>query len=123
MNKKNAVAEGLSFTGLYSSNKEEFLQRMAEAKKSHPKARILTVWEPANKLSRSYCSGGGGWAAYADAKYFAYNQQEEAIRVIASHESIVELMKMEYEKAIEKEKEKVKVAREKMEAALKILNS
>jgi len=123
MNEKTAIVEGLSFTGLYSSDKDDFSKSMALAKKSHPNARIVTVWKPASKLSRSYCSGGGGWAAYADERYFAYERQEEASRIIGTHDSILISLRLEYEKAIEKEKETLKVAQEKLAAALKILNS
>jgi hypothetical protein len=122
MNRQNAEAEGLSFTGLYSSNKEEYKARLVDMKAARPKARFVTVWSPTSKLSRSYCAGGGGWSAYADAKYFAYSVREDSLGVINRHEPLLLKLKQDYDKAVAEAMSQLTYAQEKLKTAEATIN-
>lgn len=89
MTEREAEQQGLSFTGIYSSNKEEVKTRIAKERKEKPKARIVLVRVPHNPLSRSYCRGGCGWSAYACPKYRAYDRLEEFSKRMENHPSYV----------------------------------
>ncbi len=87
MNERQARQEGLEFTGIYSWNKEEVKERIAKERKEKPKARIVLVRIPHNKLSRG--GGDGGWSAYADAKYKAYDYIAQYSQRIEHHPTVV----------------------------------
>jgi hypothetical protein len=82
MNEVQARQEGLHFTGVYSSNKEEVKERISKERKECPKARIVLVNVPHNKLSRS--GPGMGYSAYADNVWSAYRAIEDCTRQLAS---------------------------------------
>jgi len=121
MNENKARELGLSFTGLYSSDKKEFDKSFVKYKLAHPKARIVKVWTPTSKLSRGWCAGAGGWSAYADEKYFAYGIKAEAERVINDHDAVLERLKKEYDKQVVLQNEKFKTAKKKFEDAESVL--
>ena len=85
MNKKQAMNEGLSFTGIYSWNKETVQQRIKEERQKRPKARIILISED------------NGYSAYADDKYQAYNVLENTTRIIESVANRLECAKKKYE--------------------------
>ena len=120
MNKREAEKQGLNFTGIYSFSKEEVKERIAKVRKDKPKARIVMIWEPSSKLSRG--SHSGGWSAYADEKYRAYEQIENAQKIIGTHESSLVSLRIEYEKQVEDEEKKFKSAQQKLKEVLDLLD-
>jgi len=122
MNKQQAHEQGLHFTGVYSSDKEEVKTRIAEYRQKYPKARIVLVNEPHSKLSRS--GPGMGYSAYADDIYSAYDLIEHAGDVNQDHADRVAAIEAEYKKKLAEEETrftelaaKVMAAREKIAAA------
>jgi hypothetical protein len=75
MTEKQAREEGLHFTGIYSSYKDEVKTRIADIRKKYVSARIVLVNVPHSKLSRS--GPGMGYSAYACPKYRAYQMLEQ----------------------------------------------
>ena len=101
MTEQRAEEEGLSFTGIYSSDKEKVKARIKEERKERPKARIVLVWSPSSKLSRGSCSGG--WSAYADeTKYSAYDTIERATKFIDGYTNSINSVKRQYDEKIAK---------------------
>jgi hypothetical protein len=103
MNKRQAAQEGLHFTGIYSRSKEETKSRIEEARKKYPKARIVLVPEPYDKLSRYY--PGCGYSAYADSVYSAYQQLEDSAKRLDRHVARVSAIQEEFNKKIAEENE------------------
>lgn len=83
MKEREAEQQGLSFTGIYSSDKEVVKARIAQLREEHPDARIILVRVPHNKLSRGH--GNGGYSAYADRVYFLQKQIRELGKKIDGH--------------------------------------
>jgi len=83
MNEHQARQEGLEFTGIYNFSKEETKAKIAKERKEKPKARIVLVRVPHDKLSRG--GAGCGYAAYADKYYRAYDNLENAKRHLENY--------------------------------------
>lgn len=122
MNEQQAHAQGLHFTGIYSSDKEEVKTRIANDRKKYSKARIVLVNVPHSKLSRS--GPGMGYSAYADDIYSAYDLIEHAGDVHQDHADRMAAIEAEYKKKLAEEETrftdlaaKVMTAREKIAAA------
>lgn len=98
MTEREAQAQGLSFTGIYNSFKEETKKRIAQERIKKPGARIVLVRTPVNKLSRSYSPGACGWSAYGDKKYSAYETLEHLGDVEARHKSRMTELKRVYDR-------------------------
>jgi len=86
MNKKQAKADGLEFTGIYNRFKEDTQERIKTERVLRPKSRIVMIAED------------DGYSAYADDKYFAYGIIKEATLCINEHENIVTNLQKEYER-------------------------
>ena len=102
MTEQQAREQGLNFTGIYSSNKEEVKERIAEIRKKFPKARIALVNVPHSKLSRG--GPGMGYSAYADKTYSAYQIIERAGNVEKKHADLLKTIKERYEQDLSEEK-------------------
>jgi hypothetical protein len=98
MNKRQAIEEGLHFTGIYNSSKDEVKQKIAGYRIQYPKARIVLVEEPFDKLSRNY--PGKGYSAYADDIYSAYETIARNKDITENHQKTIEYYKNEYEKKV-----------------------
>lgn len=79
MTEKQAIEQGLHFTGMYSSNKDETKSKIEEERKKYPLARIVLVNTP--YTSRS----GKGYSAYACNKYSAYQTLESLGNIEENH--------------------------------------
>src|SRR5271157_1768014 len=100
MNEYQAQQEGLHFTGIYSSDKEEVKKRIAESRTKYPKARIVLVNVPSFLRV--------GYTAYADNIYSAYeNLQELSERITTVHESNVKYYTDEFNKKMKEENDQM----------------
>lgn len=75
MTEKQAIEQGLHFTGIYSSNKDEVKSNIEEARKKYPLAKIVLV----NRSPRN------GYSAYACNKYSAYKTLESLGNIEEKH--------------------------------------
>ena len=98
MNERKAREEGLSFTGIYSHDKEEVKERISKERKERPKARIILVTVPPNKLSRGH--HGTGYSAYADEVYFAYENMKAFKNYSESYNASIKRIEDEYKEKI-----------------------
>jgi hypothetical protein len=98
MTAKQAESQGLGFTGIYSFDKEEVKSRIERERKERPGCRIVMVFKPANPLSRGGRSGG--YAAYANGVYRAYDMLKDANRALNDYQSRMADVKAEYENNI-----------------------
>jgi hypothetical protein len=101
MNEQSAREQGLNFTGIYSSNKQEVKDRIAAIKAQYPLCRIRLVNVPHSPLSRS--GPGMGYSAHADLVYSAYKGIEEAKKSIDLHHDRLGLLKAEYDTKVTQE--------------------
>lgn len=67
MNEQQATRDGLSFTGIYSHNKDEVKVQAKELREQGYRVVMCNV--PSNPLSRS--NNGMGYSVYAEKKYFS----------------------------------------------------
>lgn len=81
MTEKQAIEQGLHFTGMYSSNKDETKSKIEEARKKYPLARIVLVNTPYTSRSGK----GTGYSAYACNKYSAYQTLESLGNIEENH--------------------------------------
>jgi len=95
MNVQKAKLQGLNFTGIYNSFKDETKKQIAEERKTRPNARIVMV-----KHKHS------GYSAYADDKYFAYETIERTNQIIKNHKNKLIQLKSEYEEKVAKANKK-----------------
>jgi hypothetical protein len=100
MTKRQAESQGLVMTGIYerSYNKDKVKERIEKERKERPGCRIVMVFEPDSKYSRG--GGGGGYAAFADKVYFAYEELERTNLILNRHQNVVNALKAEYEKKL-----------------------
>lgn len=116
MNEIQANQEGLNFTGIYSSNKEEVKARIAQERLLYPKARLVIVNSPHSKLSRS--GPGMGYSVYADSIYRAYQTIEESKKVIQNYASSLDFYKKKFEDEKAKLNEQLDKAQENLRKSL-----
>jgi hypothetical protein len=105
MNEKQAMNEGLSFTGIYSWDKEKVQQRIKEERIKRPKARIVQV------------NTDNGYSAYADNKYDAYRTIEDTARIVENVDSRLAQAKKKYEEKVYEIRNNYCVALERKEKA------
>lgn len=104
MNRKQAEAQGLRFTGIYSQDKEYVKGRIANERIERLKARIILVTIPDSKYSRG--GGGTGYSAYADKVYFAYDTVVKCHNILNAHKSCIAAITLDYGNAIKAQNEK-----------------
>ena len=98
MNERKAREEGLSFTGIYSHDKNEVKERIVKERKERPKARIVLATVPPDKLSRGH--HGTGYSAYADEVYFAYENMKSFENYSASYNASIKRIEDEYKEKV-----------------------
>lgn len=112
-----AMSEGLQYTGITSSDKEEVKERIKKERAEKKGARIILVTE----RCRGRIYDTSMYSAYADKVYFAY----DTVKKLADHESRhdADLMKIEKEYAdnVMAAKERYEKRVERYENALAIL--
>jgi hypothetical protein len=119
MNEQSAREQGLNFTGIYSSNKQEVKDRIAEIKTKYPLARVRLVNVPHSRLSRS--GPGMGYSAYADKVYSAYKTWEDSKKLIDTHQERLTVISLEYARKVEDENMSFATQKEKHAAASQII--
>lgn len=122
MNEREARAQGLNFTGMYNSNKEITKREIEAARKKYPRARIVLVREPVDKLSRSYTPGACGWSAYADNKYSAYQTLERLGNIEERHTKRLDTINNDYQQKLAAEETQYAKELESAKNALAILS-
>jgi len=101
MTKQKAHEQGLSFTGIYSWDKEAVKRQLAEIRIKYSSAHFTLVREPPDPLSRGQSSGG--YSVYADSRYSALREVEECTQKIANHPNRLASLKIEYDKKVAEE--------------------
>jgi hypothetical protein len=101
MTENQAEKEGLSFTGIYSHDKDCVKTCIVEERKKCPGARIVLVLSPSSPLSRRH--QGGGYSAYGDDTYQAYKTIEMSTPFIKSHTIALQRAMDIYKKAVANE--------------------
>lgn len=119
MKKEEALSQGLHFTGIYNSDKEETKKQIAIEQTKYPKARIILVRETVSKLSRSFSPGA--YSAYADDKYSAYKTIENAVNFEEKHANVLKRLKKEYDETIAQENARFENETKKISNALQTL--
>lgn len=92
MNEITARQNGLSYTGIYSRDKDEAKVRLGEIRKQGYKAQLVTVKD--SPYSRSACIGQG-YSVYVEARYFRDQQAVNYRRSLANFPTEVQRLQDE----------------------------